>query len=102
MLGLAAFLADTAQRLPANRNVRWALGSNLWNSFPGTRFTDILDVMQDTGFIGLRVTQYPAILTKYSMSPDQLERELSRRGLRVITISFNGAADDPSKHAEIL
>ena len=31
-----------------------------------------------------------------------MERELSRRGLQVITISFNGPADDPAKHAEIL
>jgi inosose dehydratase len=102
VLGLAAFLAQTAQQLPANRNIQWALGSNLWNSYPGTRFTDILDVMHDTGFIGLRLTQYPQILTRYSITPEQMERELSRRGLHVITISFNGAADDPAKHAEIL
>jgi inosose dehydratase len=100
--GLAGFLAQAAQRLPANKNVKWALGSNLWNSYPGTRFTDILDVMHDTGFIGLRLTQYPQILTKYDITQDQMERELSRRGLQVITISFNGPADDPAKHAEIL
>jgi inosose dehydratase len=88
--------------LPANKNVKWALGSNLWNSFPGSNFTDILDVMHDTGFIGLRLTQYPQILTKYSITPEQMEKELSKRGLHVITISFNGAADDPAKHAEIL
>ncbi len=100
--GLAGFLAQAAQNLPANKNVQWALGSNLWNSFPGSKFTDILDVMHDTGFIGLRLTQYPQILTKYSITPEQMEKELSKRGLHVITISFNGAADDPTKHAEIL
>jgi len=102
IVGLAGVLAQTAQQLPANRNVKWALGSNLWNSFPGARFTDILDVMHDTGFIGLRLTQYPQILTKYNVTPEQMERELSRRDLHIITISFNGAADDPAKHAEIL
>jgi inosose dehydratase len=102
LLGLTALLAQVAQGLPANRNVRWALGSNLWNSFPGSKFTDILDVMHDTGFVGLRLTQYPQILTKYGITADEMERELSRRGLHVITISFNGAADDPTKHAEIL
>ena len=60
--------------------MKWALGTNLWNSFPGTRFTDILDVMHDTGFIGVRLTQYPQILTKYNLTEDQMERELSRRG----------------------
>ena len=68
LLGLAGMLARAAQALPANRNVKWALGSNLWNSFPGSRFTDILDVMHDTGFIGLRLTQYPQILTKYEIT----------------------------------
>ncbi|MGC2403427.1 MAG: TIM barrel protein [Acidobacteriaceae bacterium] len=102
VLGLAAFLTQAAQQLPANRNVHWALGSNLWNSFPGTSFTDILDVMRDTGFLGLRLTQYPQILNKYGVTPEQMERELSRRGVRVITISFNGAADEPAKHSQIL
>ena len=102
VFGLAGFLAQAAQRLPANKNVKWALGSNLWNSYPGTRFTDILDVMHDTGFIGLRLTQYPQILTKYGITPEQMEREVSRRGLQVITISFNGAADDPAQHSQIL
>src|SRR5271170_7260196 len=102
LLGLAGMLAQAAQGLPANQNVKWALGSNLWNSFPGTHFTDILDVMHDTGFIGLRLTQYPQILTKYGITPDQMEREVSRRGLRAISISFNGAADDPAQHSQIL
>ena len=100
--GLAAWAASAATQLPANKNVKWALGSNLWNSFPGARFTDILDVMRDTGFIGLRLTQYPQILSKYDTTPQQMEKEVSKRGLHVITISFNGAADDPAKHAEIL
>jgi hypothetical protein len=55
-------LARAAKRLPANRNVKWGLGSKLWNSFPGSTFTDILDVMRDTGFNGLRLTQFPQIL----------------------------------------
>src|SRR5258708_19313884 len=102
VVGLAGFLAQAAQTLPANKNVKWAVGSNLWNSYPSTRFADILDVMHDTGFIGLRLTQYPQILTKYDITQDQMERELSRRGLQVITISFNCPADDPAKHPEIL
>jgi inosose dehydratase len=74
----------------------------LWNSFPGTPFTEILDVMRDTGFIGLRLTHFPAILKQYSLTAQQLEAEISKRGLQVITISFNGPADDATQHAEIL
>ena len=86
---MSATLARTADRLPANRNVKWGLGSNLWNSFPGSKFTDILDVMRDTGFIGVRVTQFPQILTTYNMTAAGLEREVSKRNLYVVTISFN-------------
>ena len=52
LLTLGATLARAADHLaagvPANKNVKWALGSNLWNSFPRVPFTDILDVMRDT------------------------------------------------------
>jgi sugar phosphate isomerase/epimerase len=102
LLTLSAALARAAVKLPANRNVRWALGANLWNSFPRVPFTDILDIMRDTGFIGIRLTQFPQILTTYGITAEQMEREVSRRGLHVITISFNGAADDPSQHAQVL
>lgn len=98
---LAAFsaaLARAAGRLPANRNVRWALGSNLWNSFPPVPFTEILDVMRDTGFIGMRLTQFPQILEKYHVTAEQIERETSRRGVHIITISYNAAAHDPAQH----
>jgi inosose dehydratase len=99
---LAASMARAAGKLPANKNVRWALGSNLWNSFPPVPFTDILDVMKDTGFIGIRMTQFPQILDKYKMTIADLERETSKRGLHVITISFNGPTHDPAKRAEVL
>lgn len=99
---LAAPLARAAAKLPANRNVRWGLGTNLWNSFPGTSFTDILDVMHDTGFIGMRVTQFPQILQKYGMTQAQLDREVSKRGLHVVTISFNGPFQDVARREELL
>src|SRR6266481_3851532 len=91
---LAASMARAADRLPANKNVKWALGANLWNSFPRVPFTDILDIMRDTGFIGIRLTQFPQILTTYNLTIAQMEKEVSGRGLQVITVSFNGATDD--------
>src|SRR4029077_6118935 len=99
---LASSLARAAGRLPANKNVRWALGSNLWNYFPPVPFTDILDVMRDTGFIGVRVTQFPQILTKYKITTAELEKEVSKRNLQVVTISFNGPAHDASKRSEVI
>jgi len=99
---LAASLARAAGRLPANRNVRWALGANLWNYFPRVPFTDILDVMRDTGFIGIRLTQFPQILKTYGITAEALEKEVSRRNLHVITISFNGPAHDASRRKEVL
>src|SRR5437899_12436156 len=99
---LATTLTRAAGRLPANTNVRWALGSNLWNSFPRVPFTDILDVMKDTGFIGIRLTQFPQILTTYNITLPDMRRECEKRGCQVITISFNGAVYDPDKHAAVL
>jgi len=99
---LAGTLGRAADRLPANKNVKWGLGSNLWNSFKGSKFTDILDVMHDTGFIGLRLTQFPKILETYNITTEQMEKEVSKRGLQVVTISFNGPAQDASRRKEVL
>lgn len=99
---LGATLAAAAARLPANKNIRWALSANLWNHFKPVPFTDILDVMRDTGFIGVRMTQFPGILDKYSMTSRQLEAELSKRNLYVATISFNGQAQDPAQQKKVL
>jgi sugar phosphate isomerase/epimerase len=99
---MAATLARAAVKLPANRNVKWALGSNLWNYFPRVPFTDILDVMKDTGFIGLRVTQFPQILKTYDITAEQMQKEASKRGCSIITISFNGPAQDPARRSEVV
>src|SRR5579883_3253052 len=99
---LAAACTRAANRLPANKNVKWGLGSNLWNYFPRVKFTDILDVMRDTGFIGLRLTQFPEILKTYDITAAQMQREAEKRGCRIVTISFNGATHDPAKRAEVV
>jgi len=95
-------MAGAASRLPANKNVKWAVSANLWNHFKPVPFTDILDVMKDTGFPGIRMTQFPQILDRYNMTVNQMEKEFSKRDLHVATISFNGPADDPLQHAKVL
>ena len=99
---LGASLARAAGRIPANKNLKWALGANLWNSFPRVRFTDILDIMRDTGFIGIRLTQFPQILKTYDITAAQMRAECEKRGCHVITISFNGPTYDPTRHKEVI
>src|SRR5262245_30642769 len=99
---LSASLAQAAAALPANKNIKWAVSAGLWGHYPVAPFTDILDVMKDTGFIGVRLTGYPGILKTYNITASQLEKEVAKRNLHVATISFGGPADDESKHAEII
>lgn len=99
---LAASLASAAGKLPANRNIKWAVSAGLWSHYPLAPFTEILDVMRDTGFIGVRLTGYPGILKTYSMTAQQLEREISKRNLYVATISFGGPVNDPAQHKAVV
>ncbi|MCP5112115.1 MAG: TIM barrel protein, partial [bacterium] len=106
----AANLGALRERLAAqtggDRNIRWAVSMFLWTSTQwkddgSARFTDMLDVIKDTGFDGFRLTGWPASLEKYDMPAPVLERELSKRGLRVATLSFGGPADNPAEHDRI-
>ena len=102
LASLSASLAAAAGKLPANKNVKWAVSAALWGHYPRGPFTDILDIMKDTGFVGLRVTGFPAILKNYEITPAQMEKEVSKRNLNVVTISFNGPAHDPAQQKKVL
>ena len=99
---LASTLTAAAARLPANRNVKWALSAGLWSYYPQVPFTEMLDVMRDTGFVGVRLTGFPGILKQYNLSATQLEREVSKRSLSVCTISFGGPVNDPAQHQRVV
>jgi inosose dehydratase len=99
---LAATLASAANRLPTNRNIKWAVSAGLWSHYPAAPFTEILDVMRDTAFIGVRLTGYPGVLKTYNLTPAQMEREVSKRGLYVCTISFGGPVNDPTQHKRVV
>lgn len=99
---MAASLTASAARLPASKNIHWAVSAGLWNHFKRAPFTDILDVMKDTGFTGIRLTQFPQILTTYGMTAQQMEKEFSKRNLQVATISFGGPAHDPYQQAKVI
>jgi inosose dehydratase len=102
-LASLAGLSDLAARsLPANRNIKWALSAGLWSHYPPVRFTDILDIMRDTGFVGIRLTGYPGILKTYNITASQLEVEISKRNLYVTTISFGGPTNDSAQHQRIV
>ena len=102
LASLSATLAGAARRLPANRNVKWALSAGLWSHFRPWPFTDILDVMRDTGFIGIRLTGFPGVLKTYGLTAAQMEAEVSKRNLHVVTISFNGPMHDPAQRQRCL
>ena len=99
---LATNLAHAESDRPANRNIKWALSEALWRYYPPAPFSDMLDVMQETGFIGVRLAGFPRILSDYQMTPAQMLREVSRRNLHVVTISWSGALHDPSQRQAVL
>ena len=98
----AATLARAAGKLPANENVKWAVSLALWGHFKPLKFTDVLDVMKDTGFPGIRLTGFPGCLTTYQITAEEMEREVSRRNLHVITISFNAPFHDPQQQDKVM
>jgi inosose dehydratase len=99
---LPAALAEAGYQKPANRNIKWALSGALWNYYPPGPFTDILDVMAATGFIGIRLAGFPRVLQDFGLTPAQMLREVSRRNLNVVTISWNGKLIDPAARQEVL
>lgn len=102
LLKFSGELPTFAGSLSSNRNIQWALSAGLWSYYPQVSFTDILDVMRDTGFVGIRLAGYPDILKTYNLTTAQIEREISKRNLRVVTISFGDAVNDPTQHQRIV
>ncbi len=111
LAAMAAYLGPLRQGAEAlygagRPNIKWCVSSFLWTSTQwadsGTLpYTEMLDVIRDTGFDGFRLTGWPGVLNRIGMDLPQLEKELSKRNLRIATLSFGGAADDPSKHADV-
>ncbi len=99
---LPAALVDAQKRMPANRNIKWALSAALWNYFPPCPFTSILDVMKETGFIGIRITGFPHILDRYQLTAAQMQQEVSKRDLHIVTISWGGPLYDPAQRQNVL
>jgi sugar phosphate isomerase/epimerase len=62
----------------------------------------MLEVMRETGFIGVRLAGFPRILSDYQMTAAQMQSEVSKRQLYVITISWNGALHDPAQRQAVL
>ena len=102
LASVSASLAAAAGKIPANKNLKWAVSAGLWSHFRRAPFTDILDMMRDTGFIGIRLTGFPGILKTYELSAAEMEKEISKRKLQVATISFGGPAQDPAMHDKII
>jgi inosose dehydratase len=99
---VAAAAIAPAAAASAAPNLKWALDVGTWSHLAPVPLTEILDVTRDTGFTGIRLNSYPGALERYGVTRAVLERELSRRNLQLVTVSFGGPADQPERHAEIL
>jgi inosose dehydratase len=99
---LMASLARAERNRPANRKIKWALSEALWGYYPPAPFTDMLAVMQETGFIGVRLAGFPRILSDYHLTPAQMLSEVSKRNLQVVTISWNAPLHDPSQRQAVI
>ena len=99
---LPAALTSGEGLMPANRNIKWALSAGLWGSLPPCPFTNILDDMKATGFIGIRLTGFPHILDQYGLTATQMQAEVAKRGLNVVTLSWTGPLDDPAQRQQVL
>ena len=53
--------------------------STQWGDHAPVPFTDMLDVVKDTGFDGFRFVGWPEALEKYDLTLPFLDRELSKR-----------------------
>ncbi|MBI3210974.1 MAG: TIM barrel protein [Candidatus Solibacter usitatus] len=105
-LGLGALKERLDAATSHDRNIRWAVSSFLWTSTQwkddgSAKFTDMLDVIKDCGLDGFRLNGWPRTLERFKMPQPVLEKELSKRGLRLATLSFGGQADDASQHKAI-
>ncbi|MFN7920893.1 MAG: sugar phosphate isomerase/epimerase [Bryobacteraceae bacterium] len=99
---LASTLTAAAAKLPAKRNIKWAVSLGLWGHFKHGPLTDVFDVMRDTGFIGIRWTGFPGFLKTYGVTLADIEREMSKRGLETFTISFGGPAHIAAQQKKVI
>jgi sugar phosphate isomerase/epimerase len=90
-----------AYTLPANKNVKWAVSTNIWDQSKAP-FTEVLDDMKETGFIGIRLRGFPHILERWGLTQAQLHNELSKRNLSAVTISFDAPLHDPQQRQQVL
>jgi len=99
---MSASLARAANDIPTSKNIKWACSEATWGYYPPEAFTDMLDVMKDTGFYGVRITGFPGSLQRYNITQAQMHTELSKRNLQVVTISWNGKLQDPAARQQDL
>lgn len=97
--------AATSNRPRERPNVLYGLSTGSWGRVipPGQTLPllKILDETAATGFNGVRLTGFPAILEQNNLTIEQYGDELERRGLKFSTVSFGGQYFDADQHADI-
>ena len=102
LAGVGAALSAATSRLPANKNVKWALSLALWSHLKPVPVMSILDVMKDTGFTGVRLIGNPTLSKVWNTSPAQLETELAKRKLHAAAVVYSGPLHVPEHRAKVL
>ena len=87
-------------------NLLYGLTTGSWSQVikPGEPLP-LLRILDDTaaaGFDGIRLTGYPGIFERNSISEEQFDDELAKRGLLFSTSSFGGEFRDRSQQDDIL
>ena len=99
---LSAAVANAASRLPANRNVKWAVSLGLWSHLPPCPFTDILDVMKETGFLGMRITGFDGFLQQYQLTSPNSTGSCPGVICRSLLSPCGGPLHDPTQREKVL
>ena len=101
LAGALAGLTAESGSAARGKNIQWAFSLGLWTHLEKVPFTEVLDVMKDTGFTGLRMTSFPRCLETYDLTIPMLQKELEKRDLRIATISYGGPAWDRTQHEKM-
>jgi sugar phosphate isomerase/epimerase len=105
LLSSAAEPAADTDKPRERPHVLYALSTGSWGRVirPGEPLPllKILDETAATGFNGVRLTGYPAILGQNHLTTEQYGDELAKRGLRFSTVSFGGQYYDRGQQSDI-
>ena len=98
---VANSLPAAAYTAPANKKCEMGRFHQYLGRTLAGPFTQALDDMKESGFIGIRLRGFPHILERWGLTQAQLHNELSKRNLYAVTISFDAPLHDPAQRQRV-